>query len=104
MTGVQTCALPISTAEETSAAFGKLKLDGVARVRMACKVVQGGGVTDCLLDPDSAANPELGAAALSLAPHFRLTTWTIEGLPTVGGTITIPLRYELKDPEPAPKG
>lgn len=93
----------LPSGEETSAAFGKLKVDGVARVRLACVVVQGGGVTDCRIDQESPAGAGFGAAALSLAPHFRLTTWTVEGLPTVGGTINIPLRYELKDPEPAGK-
>jgi TonB family protein len=95
----QWAALP--SAEETSAAFGKLKLDGTARVKLACVVVQGGGVTDCRVEQESPAGEGLGTAALSLAPHFKLTTWTVEGLPTVGGTINIPLRYELKDPAPA---
>jgi TonB family protein len=102
----QWAALP--SAEETSAAFGKLKLpetkDGApARVKLACVVVQGGGVADCRVDQESPAGVGLGAAALSLAPHFKLTTWTVEGLPTVGGTVSIPLRYELKDPPPAGK-
>ncbi len=97
----QWVALP--SGEETSAAFGKLKVDGVARVRLACVVVQGGGVTDCRVDQETPAGQGFGAAALSLAPHFKLTTWTVEGLPTVGGVINIPLRYELKDPPPAGK-
>lgn len=97
----QWAALP--SAEETSAAFGKLKLDGAARVKLACVVVQGGGVTDCRVDQEMPAGQGFGTAAISLAPHFKLTTWTAEGLPTVGGTIIIPLRYELKDPAPADK-
>jgi hypothetical protein len=38
----------------------------------------------------------IGQAALALAPTFRLSTWTAEGLPVVGGAINIPLRYEAK--------
>jgi TonB family protein len=94
----------LPSGEDTSAAFGKLKLPDSkdpARVRLACVVVQGGGVTDCRVEQETPAGSGLGAAALTLAPHFRLTTWTVEGLPTVGGTIIIPLRYEAKDPEPA---
>ena len=91
-------------AGDTSAAFGKLKIEGTARVRLACVVQEGGAVTDCRVEQEDPAGQGVGAAALSLAPHFRLTTWTAEGLPTVGGTIQIPLRYELKDAAPAPKG
>jgi len=94
-------------ADETSAAFGKLKVDGAARVRLACVVQEGGSVTDCKVEQEDPAGQGVGAAALSLAPHFKLTTWTAEGLPTVGGTIQIPIRYELKADAPlaaAPKG
>jgi hypothetical protein len=31
-----------------------------------------------------------------------MTTWTIEGLPTIGGRIRIPIRYELTPPDAAP--
>jgi hypothetical protein len=36
-----------------------------------------------------------GQAALALAPHFRLSVWTEQGLPTVGGRVTLPIRYQL---------
>jgi TonB family protein len=54
----------------------------------------GGTVAGCKVDGEEPAGKGVGAAALSLAPAFRLTTWTAEGLPTVGGTIRIPIRYE----------
>lgn len=61
---------------------------------------QGGSVSDCKVVTEDPAGQGVGQAALSLAPHFRLTTWTAEGLPTVGGTINIPLRYEPGKAEP----
>jgi TonB family protein len=94
----------LPSTENTVAAFGGLKVDGVTRVRLACVVQQGGAVSDCRVEQETPAGHGVGAAALSLAPHFRLTTWTAEGLPTVGGTINIPLRYEPKDPPETPKG
>ena len=36
-----------------------------------------------------------GEAAMKLSPYFRLAVWTDEGLPTVGGTVSIPLRFDL---------
>lgn len=88
------------SAEETTAAFGKLAVTGTTRVRLACTVQQGGSVSDCKVVTEDPAGQGVGQAALSLAPHFRLTTWTAEGLPTVGGTINIPLRYEAGKAEP----
>lgn len=54
----------------------------------------GGGVSDCKVAREDPAGQGVGLAAMGLIPHFKLTTWTIEGLPTVGATINIPLRYE----------
>ncbi len=42
----------------------------------------------------------VGQAALALASRFRVTTWPIEGLPTVGGTINIPVHYQAGAPAP----
>ncbi|MDB5496783.1 MAG: hypothetical protein JWP28_814 [Phenylobacterium sp.] len=90
----------LPSAEETNAAFGTLAVAGTTRVRLACTVQQGGSVSDCKVVMEDPAGQGVGQAALSLAGHFRLTTWTAEGLPTVGGTINIPLRYEPGKAEP----
>ena len=90
----------LPSGEETSGAFGKLAVSGTTRVRLACTVQQGGSVSDCKVTTEEPAGQGVGQAALTLAPHFRLTTWTAEGLPTVGGVINIPLRYEPGKAEP----
>ena len=72
-----------------------------ARVLMNCNVGPGGTVQDCLVASEAPAGLGFGEAALALASHFRLSVWTDEGLPTVGGRITLPIRYELP-PEAAP--
>lgn len=66
-----------------------------ARVLMDCSVGAGGTVQDCRVTSEEPAEAGFGEAALALAPHFRLSVWTEEGLPTVGGRITLPIRYQL---------
>ena len=91
----------LPSAEETRAAFGKVETGhGTVRVTLACLVQQGGGVSDCKVTREEPAGIGVGPAALAMAPRFRLTTWTSEGLPTVGGTVNIPLRYEGGDAPP----
>ncbi len=74
-----------------------------ARVLMNCVVGPGGTVQDCQVASEAPAGLGFGQAAQALASHFRLTVWTDEGLPTVGGRITLPIRYQLP-PEAAPAG
>jgi TonB family protein len=95
-------ALP--SVEDTVAAFAKVpRLDaGPLRVILLCKVQMGGGVGDCKVDNAPSADQGVAQAAMTLAPHFRLTTWTVEGLPTVGGSVRIPLRYQPAPASTAP--
>ncbi|MDO8410408.1 MAG: TonB family protein [Phenylobacterium sp.] len=72
-----------------------------ARVVMNCDVGTGGTVQDCEVTSEEPAEFGFGQAALALAPHFRLSVWTEQGLPTIGGRVTLPIRYELP-PEAAP--
>ena len=81
-------------AAATLAAFGPLQLSEAARVSLLCTVQQGGGVAACKVANEGQIGAGLGKAALALAPSFRLATWTVEGLPTVGGEVNIPIRYE----------
>lgn len=94
-------ALP--EADAIVAAFEGLKAPGTVRVQLRCVVQPAGYVGQCTVGSEQPAGIGAGTAALSLAPSFRLTTWTAEGLPTVGSTVTIPLRYEPGDPaKPSP--
>lgn len=86
-------------AKDLTSAFAGLKLTSTARVQLECRVANGGGVEDCRVTSEDPAGSRLGDAALTLTPAFRLTTWTAEGLPVVGGRVRIPLRYE--PPQPA---
>lgn len=72
------------------------------RVGLACVVADGGFLNGCSVEREDPAGHGYGQRALSLTPYFKMTTWTIEGLPTIGGRIRIPIRYELTPPDAAP--
>ncbi|WP_337188808.1 hypothetical protein [Phenylobacterium sp.] len=67
-----------------------------ARVMMTCRVVSEGRVDGCSVESEAPEGLGYGAAAMSLTPQFRLAVWTDEGLPTVGGAVRIPLRFDLE--------
>lgn len=76
------------------AAFGTLKLSETARAQLDCVVLQGGAVGDCKVVSESPAGSGVAAAALQVAPKFKLSTWTADGLPVVGGRVRVPLRFD----------
>jgi len=73
-----------------------------ARVVLSCAVVEGGKVGGCAVSEETPAGKGYGAAALGVSRYFALSNWTLEGLPTVGGQVRIPIRYELTPTAPAP--
>jgi hypothetical protein len=72
-----------------------------ARVVIACDVAPGGRLSGCASEKEEPAGLGFAASALALANAFEVSRWTAEGLPTVGGRIRVPIRYEL--PEESPK-
>jgi hypothetical protein len=96
----------LPTAEHTSAAFAavfKAGVSGTVRVMLNCTVQPGGGVGACKVVREEPTGQGVSDAALGLIPDFKVTTWTNEGLPTVGGTLNVPLRYEGAAAAPATK-
>ena len=67
-----------------------------ARVSLSCRVVVGGKVDGCRVIGEEPGSLGYDGAALKLVPYFGLAVWTDEGLPTVGGTVSIPLRFDLE--------
>jgi TonB family protein len=88
----------IPNGAQLTTAFGSLKLTSTARASLSCLVQPAGALSDCSVVSEQPTGAGVGAAALSLTPNFRLSTWSTEGLPVIGGRIIIPLRYE---PPPA---
>jgi TonB family protein len=96
--------LGLPTGDQLRDAFPKLPPGGpavTARVAMTCAVVAGGHVDDCRVESESPAGQGYGAAAQRMAPFFLMSIWTVEGLPTVGGRVRIPIRYEVPAGETA---
>jgi protein TonB len=68
-----------------------------ARVVMLCTVAANGGLENCSTQSEDPAGYGYGAAMLKLAPSFRLSLWSTEGLPTIGGRVSVPIRFDLSD-------
>jgi TonB family protein len=84
---------------EAASKAGVLK----ARVVLSCAVAEGGLLTSCQTQSEEPAGYGFGAGAANLSGKFKVNPWTDEGLPVVGGTVRVPIRYDLTDaPPPAP--
>jgi len=77
-------------------------VSGEAMVK--CRIVEEGALTDCTLIKETPAGQGIGAAVLAVAPKFKLQTWTDDGLPVIGTSVRLPIKFDIKDPpkvEPA---
>ena len=86
----------LPSAQDFQATFPKTE-NGVNHVRvvLGCTVKAGGDLGDCAVAQEEPAGQGYGAGALSLASKFRLAPWSVNGAPTVGAHIRLPIRYEL---------
>lgn len=81
------------------AAYPRKAVEGgvlTGRGVMRCAIVAGGGLTDCRVSSEEPAGQGFGEATLSLREHFAVSTWTDEGLPTIGGSVLVPVRFVLR--------
>lgn len=100
----QWASLP--TGDDLVAAYPKDALKaGVmkARVVLSCTVVADGALSDCKVDSEDPAGYGMGKATLQLVPAFRLGIWTPEGLPSLGGVVRVPIRYDFSAELPPAK-
>lgn len=68
-------------------------LSGAGTIR--CGVRTNGSLMNCAVVSESPADEGFGAAALALAPRFRMRPRTVNGRPATGGTVTIPMRFNV---------
>lgn len=64
------------------------------RAVLGC-MVEAEGKVACKVQGEEPAGYGFGEAALKLAPYFRLNTWTLEGLPTIGAAVRMPVRFQM---------
>jgi TonB family protein len=106
--GAMTVKTPKWTATPTAVDMQALvpkQTDGPneARVTLVCDVQPGGALSGCAVDRETPAGQGFGAAVLALAPKFRADLMSLEGMPTVGAKVRLPVRFSLKPTEQAAK-
>jgi hypothetical protein len=94
----------LPSAEDFQTSFPKTA-NGVneVRVTLVCDVGSGGALGGCAVDREEPGGQGYGAAALALAPKIRVALWSLEGEPTVGAKVRVPLHYQLTQVAAAPK-
>jgi len=62
-----------------------------------CGVVASGRLDGCRVVAETPARAQFGAAALKLAPYFRMSPQTVDGQPTDGGAVKFDIVFNLAD-------
>lgn len=74
-----------------------------ARVTLVCDVLAGGALNGCAIDREEPIGQGFGPAVLALAPKFRTDLMSVEGQPTVGAKVRLPVRFSLTPAQQAAK-
>ncbi|WP_156467093.1 energy transducer TonB, partial [Phenylobacterium sp. CCH9-H3] len=67
------------------------------RAVIGCRVAASGRLEACAVVTETPDGEGFGSAALKMSRHFKLRPMTRDGVPVSGGTIRIPIRFNLPD-------
>lgn len=92
------------TAGQLAAAFPTRAWDSArsGKAMIKCQVTVEGFLDRCKVLSESPAGYDFGAAALQLAPQFRLSPKIRGGKPVPGGDVTIPINWDMSGARPDP--
>ena len=65
------------------------------RATIACEAAANGSLANCVVASESPAGAGFGAAALSLAPKFRMAERAADGSPVQGARVRIPISFRI---------
>ena len=65
------------------------------RATLSCLVTAEGELANCSVSDESPADQGFGAAALSLSTRFKMGAIMKDGRPVAGGSVRIPIRFQL---------
>ena len=82
------------------AAAAAAHIEGQATLR--CVVTEAGALSDCAVFDEEPKDQGFGAAALNLAPLFKMRPMTRNGVAVSGGKINIPVHFRLPKPPHLP--
>jgi protein TonB len=71
----------------------RMEVEG--RVTLSCKVTSRGLLEGCSVLSEDPADQDFGSAALRMTRLFKMRPMTKDGSPVEGGTVRIPLRFQL---------
>jgi hypothetical protein len=75
-----------------------------ARVVLSCVVAPAGRLDPCSVQSEEPKGYDIGKAMLPVSAKFRLSPWSQDGTPLVGGNVRVPIRYAIEDKDtPPPK-
>ena len=64
-------------------------------VLLVCQVAKAGSLEACAVQIEDPVGLEFGAAALELAPLFRMSETAPDGAPVAGRTVRIPIMFSI---------
>jgi len=100
--GAPTASNPVLTAvpsnRDLAAAFPRAARTagiGQTRASLDCIVAQTGALSNCRAVVEAPAGYNVAMGAMQLAPKYRVSPWSVDGMPVAGSRVRVPIAYNL---------